>query len=99
MFTEIHREVNVSYCFLGDILSESSLVGNLELTTNKDGCVHLGKIQGNDMKINCENGDVIISSLYGGDVLVNTQLGNVIIGDAHGKLIALCKHRSDFLVL
>ena len=59
----------------------------------------MGKIQGNDMKINCEDGDVMISSLYGGDVLVNTQLGNVIIGDAHGKLIALCKHRSDLLVL
>ena len=47
----------------------------------------LRKIQGNDLKVECEDGDVNISSIYGGDVLINTRLGNVTVGDVHGKIL------------
>ena len=69
----------------GGIISES-LIGDLALTSGKDGSIRLAKVQGTDVKINCESGDVNIISLYGGNVLVNTQHGNVIIGDAHGNV-------------
>ena len=69
-------------------MSKSSLIGDLLLTTNEDGVVNLGKIQGNNIKIFSGNGDVMIASLYAGDVQVNTKLGNVIIGDSHGKIKA-----------
>ena len=70
---------------VGGLFSES-LIGDLMLTTSKDGTIRLAKVQGTDVKINCENGDVNIASLYGGNVLVNTHYGNVIIGDAHGTI-------------
>ena len=49
--------------------------------------MRLKKAQGNDLKINCEEGCVDVSSLYGGDVVVNTQAGNITMGDAHGKIL------------
>ena len=47
----------------------------------------LRKIQGNDLKVECEDGVVNISSIYGGDVLINTRRGNVTVGDVHGKIL------------
>ena len=54
--------------------------------------MRLRKAQGNDLKINCEEGCVDISSLYGGDVVVNTQTGNITMGDAHGKILKRSRH-------
>ncbi|XP_028399945.1 protein FAM185A-like [Dendronephthya gigantea] len=71
---------------VGDIVSKSSLIGDLTFTTSANGGVCLSKIQGNQIKIVTEDGDVRVASLYGGDVLINTECGNVTIGDAHGNI-------------
>ena len=80
-------KLDIKFILLGDIVSESSLIGDLAFTTSANGGVCLSKIQGNQIKIVTEDGGVRIASLYGGNVLINTECGDVNIGDAHGMVV------------
>lgn len=77
------------FCFvaLGNIVSRSSLIGDLELQTCGNGFINLRKIQGNKFEMSTEHGRVGVSSLYGTHVTISTSRGHVDIGDAHGELV------------
>ena len=69
----------------GAITGLSSLIGDAVLSTANHGQITVDKLQGNDIKISCEDGYVRIKSLYCGDAVVTSSSGHVYIGDAHGK--------------
>ncbi|XP_046859833.1 uncharacterized protein LOC124453124 isoform X2 [Xenia sp. Carnegie-2017] len=70
----------------GNIVSRSSLIGDLELKTCGNGFINLRKIQGNKFEMSTEHGRVGVSSLYGTHVTISTSRGHVDIGDAHGEI-------------
>lgn len=70
----------------GSITSTSSLIGDIIFTTGNEGHITLNKLQGNNIKMNCEHGKLRIESLYGGNTVLETGSGDIHIGNAHGRV-------------
>ncbi|KAI8491229.1 hypothetical protein Bbelb_308620 [Branchiostoma belcheri] len=68
----------------GSVYGQGTILGNVDVSTNSEGSVKLGKLQGQTMSVATQDGTIDIKDIYAELSTLTSDSGDICIGSIHG---------------
>ncbi|XP_066285668.1 protein FAM185A-like [Branchiostoma lanceolatum] len=68
----------------GSVYGHGTILGNVDVSTNSEGSVKLGKLQGQTMSVAAQDGTIDIKDIYAELSTITSDSGNITVGSMHG---------------
>ncbi|XP_078679156.1 protein FAM185A-like [Branchiostoma floridae x Branchiostoma belcheri] len=68
----------------GSVYGQGTILGNVDVSTNSEGSVKLGKLQGQTMSVATQDGTIDIKDIYAELSTLTSDSGDICIGSMHG---------------